>query len=58
MHNKNFMEDEEYELLTWVLNYSKPDILTLEYNGIEGENEELIIKNIEEQLNKINEICG
>lgn len=52
------MEDEEYELLTWVLNYSKPDIVTLEYNGIEGENEEVIINNLEEQLNKINEICG
>ncbi|MFL0248944.1 DUF692 family multinuclear iron-containing protein [Clostridium neuense] len=51
------MQDEEYELLAWVLNYSKPDIVTLEYNGVEGENEELIIRNLEEQLNKINEIC-
>lgn len=51
------MGDEEYELLAWVLNNSKPDIVTLEYNGVEGENEELIIKNLEEQLNKINEIC-
>lgn len=51
------MEDEEYKLLEWVLNYSKPDIVTLEYNGVEGENEELIKKNLEEQLNKINEIC-
>lgn len=52
------MQNEDYELLAWVLNYSKPDIVTLEYNGIKGENEELIMRNLEEQLNKINEICN
>ena len=51
------MKDEDYKLLDWVLNYSKPDVVTLEYNGISGENEELITKNLEEQLNKINRIC-
>lgn len=51
------MEDEDYKLLEWVLKYSNPDVVTLEYNGVKGEEEKLIIKNLQEQLNNINKIC-
>lgn len=50
MDTHQSMADEDYKLLAWVLEKSNPDIITLEYNGVKGENEEVVIKNLEEQL--------
>jgi uncharacterized protein (UPF0276 family) len=52
------MVDEDYKLLEWVLNYTNPDIVTLEYNGVEKENNDTIIYSLEKQLNKIQNICN
>lgn len=52
------MEDEDYELLEWVLKYTSPSVVTLEYNGIDGESENTIISSLEKQLNKIQSICN
>lgn len=52
------MGDEDYKLLEWVLNYTNPDIVTLEYNGVEKENNDTIIYSLEKQLNKIQNICN
>lgn len=52
------MEDEDYKLLEWALNYTKPDIVTLEYNGIETENDSTIIYSLQKQLNEIYNICN
>ncbi|MCX7884281.1 MAG: DUF692 family protein [Caloramator sp.] len=52
------MEKEDYELLEWVLHYTNPDIVTLEYNGIETENEETVINSLKKQLNEIQNICN
>lgn len=51
------MEEEDYELLEWVLTYAKPDIVTLEYNGLKNENEDTILRSLEKQLNRINNLC-
>lgn len=52
------MENEDYKLLEWVLNYTKPHIVTLEYNGIETENDDTIIYSLQNQLMKIQSICN
>ncbi|MCY6370695.1 DUF692 family multinuclear iron-containing protein [Clostridium ganghwense] len=52
------MENEDYKLLEWVLNYTNPDIVTLEYNGIATENDDIVIYSLEKQLNKIQNICN
>ncbi|MBU3109583.1 multinuclear nonheme iron-dependent oxidase [Clostridium gasigenes] len=52
------MENEYYELLEWVLNYTNPNIVTLEYNGLDSENEETVISSLAKQLNEIQRICN
>lgn len=52
------MENEDYTLLEWVLNYANPDIVTLEYNGIETENDETIMLSLKKQLKGIQNICN
>ncbi|MDP4177570.1 MAG: DUF692 family protein [Bacillota bacterium] len=52
------MKKEEYELLKWVLNYTNPDIVILEYTGIDTESNEQVIASLEEQLNNIQNICN
>lgn len=51
------MDIVDYELLNWVLGYSKPDVVTLEYCGLESENEETIAKSLRHQLGELNRIC-
>jgi len=52
------MEDEDYKLLEWVLNYTSPKVVTLEYNGTTDESNEETLYNLEKQLNRIHKICG
>jgi len=52
------MENEDYKLLEWVLNYTNPNIVTLEYNGIKMEAVDTVIFSLEKQLNKIQNICN
>jgi uncharacterized protein len=52
------MKIEDYRLLEWVLNYTNPDIVTLEYNGIENESDNTVIYSLEKQLNEIQNICN
>lgn len=51
------MDTVDYELLDWVLGYSKPDVVTLEYCGLESENEETIVRSLRHQLGELNRIC-
>ena len=51
------MTDEDYKLLEWVLKYSNPDIVTLEYIGIATESHEVISLNLYNQLKELNFIC-
>lgn len=52
------MENEDYELLEWVLHYSNPKIITLEYSGLETESEEIVIDSLNKQLKEIQNICN
>jgi len=52
------MENEDYKLLEWVLNYTNPNIVTLEYNGTESEDDDTVIYSLEKQLNQIQYICN
>ncbi len=52
------MEKQDYELLEWVLQYTKPSIISLEYNGIEDESDYTIISSLEKQLYEIRNICA
>lgn len=52
------MEKEDYELLDWVLNYTNPDIVTLEYSGTETENYDTVIHSLKKQLKEIQKICN
>ena len=51
------MNDKDYELLDWVLGYCKPDIVTLEYNGLKSEPREEVAENLYRQLKKLYSIC-
>lgn len=51
------MREEDYELLSWILEYSSPDIVTLEYQGVCSESPELISENLYNQLKKLNHLC-
>jgi uncharacterized protein (UPF0276 family) len=51
------MSDEDYELLDWVLSRSSTEIVTLEYCGINSENEEIVCQKLKYQLTKLNLIC-
>lgn len=52
------MEDEDYKLLEWVLNYTNPYLVTLEYNGTDMEDDSTVINSLGKQLNKIENICS
>ncbi|MCR3760940.1 DUF692 family protein [Clostridium felsineum] len=52
------MKNEDYILLEWVLNYTKPKIVTLEYNGIKTEQEDRVRHYLKKQINEIEKICG
>jgi len=52
------MENEDYKLLDWVLNYTNPQIVTLEYNGLDKENDDAVMCSLEKQLNEIQNICN
>ena len=47
------MENED-----WVLNYTNPKIVTLEYNGLTTETDDTILYSLEKQLNEIQNICN
>ena len=48
------MSDADYELLDWILTYSNPDIITLEYKGVAYESSDLISENLYYQLKMLN----
>lgn len=52
------MGDEDYELLDWVLNFTNPAIVTLEYVGVEGEDYDTIVCSLKKQLSEIQKICS
>lgn len=52
------MEEEDYELLEWVLNRTNPKIVTLEFNEVETEDYDKVIDSLEKQLNRIYDICS
>jgi len=52
------MTDADYGLLSWALGHTRPDIITLEYNGIAGENGDEITENIFAQLNELKKIIN
>lgn len=52
------MGNDDYRLLEWVLNYTNPHIVTLEYNGVETENDDTVIFNLKRQLHEIHNICN
>jgi len=51
------MSDEDYALLYWVLERSNPDIVTLEYIGLDSESRELVLENLYNQLKQLEVIC-
>ena len=51
------MEPEDYDLLDWILGYTKPDIITLEYCGTRSETREIVIENLLYQLDKLSIMC-
>lgn len=51
------LENEDYELLDWLLRRSTPDIVTLEYCGIRAESPETVRQNIQHQLTQLDRIC-
>lgn len=52
------MKDEDYKLLEFVLKRANPYVVSLEYIGTTGENEQTIIDSLEKQLNKLQVICN
>ncbi|WP_242874667.1 multinuclear nonheme iron-dependent oxidase [Clostridium pasteurianum] len=52
------MKNEDYNLLEWVLNYANPKIVTLEYSGIESEDNDTVKYSLKKQLNGIRYICN
>lgn len=50
------MGKQDYDLLEWVLTLTKPKIVSLEYNGVDGETDEIIKENIYSQLNILRDI--
>jgi hypothetical protein len=52
----NAMEDADYALLDWVLTYANPEIITLEYIGIESETPDVVSGNLIKQLEYLNRI--
>lgn len=47
------MEEEDYALLEWTLARTNPRVVTLEYNGVEGENDATIRENLIRQLSRL-----
>lgn len=58
MDTHQAMEEEDYELLEWVLDRTNPKIVTLEFNEVETEDYDKIIYSLEKQLNRIYDICS
>lgn len=58
MDTHQAMEEEDYELLGWVLNRTDPQIVTLEFNEVETEDYDKVIDSLEKQLNRIYSICS
>ncbi|KHD38590.1 hypothetical protein NL50_03555 [Clostridium acetobutylicum] len=56
MDTHSSMEKEDYDLLRWVLTYSKPYVVTLEYAGTKKEKEADIIASLKTQLREIQNI--
>jgi len=52
------MADEDYRLLEWTLQYSMPDIITLEYFGTPGETGDVISENLITQLRELKRIAA
>jgi hypothetical protein len=52
------MEEVDKTLLTWVLQYTKPNIITLEYLGVPGEQTIEITENLIKQLTFLNSLNG
>ena len=51
------MEQEDFELLAWVLQHASPDTVTLEYSGYGDEDDNTISENLYNQLNKLKHMC-
>jgi uncharacterized protein (UPF0276 family) len=47
------MQEEDYELLDWVLKRANPEIVTLEYSGVKGESSAVIRDNIVKQVTRL-----
>lgn len=58
MDTHQAMEEEDYELLEWVLDRTNPKIVTLEFNEVETEDYDKIIYSLEKQLDRIYDICS
>lgn len=58
MDTHQAMEEEDFELLEWVLERTKPNIVTLEFNEIEAENYDVVINSVERQLKQIEKIIS
>ncbi|MFT8340880.1 MAG: DUF692 family multinuclear iron-containing protein [Clostridium beijerinckii] len=58
MDTHQAMEEEDYELLEWVLNRTNPKIVTLEFNEVETEDYDKVIDSLEKQLTRIYDICS
>lgn len=52
----NAMGNEDYELLDWALNFANPGIVTLEYNGVYGEDFDTVVCSLKKQLGQIQKI--
>jgi len=52
------MGNEDYKLLEWVLNYTNPNVVTLEYNGVDTDNDDTITLSLKKQLREIQNICN
>jgi len=52
----NAMGGEDYALLDWVLKYTNPNIISLEYNGTPSEPPEVISENLLIQLKRLSQL--
>ena len=51
------MDTADFDLLEWVLGLARPDVVTLEYNGVKGESAEMVSDNLRRQLADLRRIC-
>ncbi len=52
------MDTADYDLLEWVLGLARPDVVTLEYNGVSGESAETVAGNLRSQLAELRRLPG